>query len=174
MVEINTRLVPIQTSPFHTIIRDYIPEISKILIEIGVISKPLTAVLRKGKEHYICQRNLMNHLLYEQDDNAKQILVRLLAPLAPFDLADIDGLTNHVKRKICVSDQCSSRCPLKASCKFQRFFTEAQSSQIDIQVCNHNYILADTKRRSADQKPLVPNFQLLVIDESHKFLQALR
>jgi ATP-dependent DNA helicase DinG len=35
------------------ILTEYIPEISRILVENGVIKTPLRAVLRKGKEHYI-------------------------------------------------------------------------------------------------------------------------
>jgi len=51
---------------------------------------------------------------------------------------------------------------------------QAQSNWIDIQVCNHQYLLADAKRRAAGQRPLIPNYQCLIIDEAHKFLDAAR
>ena len=38
------------------IVTDFIPELSRILLENGVIKTPLTAVLRKGREHYVCDR----------------------------------------------------------------------------------------------------------------------
>ena len=49
-----------------------------------------------------------------------------------------------------------------------------KSSATDIQVCNHNFFLADTRRRVDGQKPLIPNYQCLIIDEANKFLQAAR
>ena len=52
----------------------------------------------------------------------------------------------------------------------------AQSNKIDIQVCNHQYLLADTLIRSnsssstkGDSPPLIPNYQSVIIDEAHKF-----
>ena len=51
----------------RAIMTEYIPELSRILLESGVINKPLTAVLRKGKEHYLCERNLRTHLVFENN-----------------------------------------------------------------------------------------------------------
>jgi len=98
----------------------------------------------------------------------------LLEPSAPIDFAEIEGLTPHVKRKICVPPSCPANCPQRTSCRYQRFLAQVQSSETDIQVCNHNFLLADTKRRSEGLKPLIPNYQCLIIDEAHKFLQAAR
>jgi ATP-dependent DNA helicase DinG len=39
---------------------------------------------------------------------------------------------------------------------------------------NHNYFLADLNHRSSGKRPLIPNYQTVVIDEAHKFLPAAR
>lgn len=156
------------------IVTDYIPALSDILLEHGVIKTPLTAVIRKGREHYACERNLRAHIPYEHDVKMKQILEGLLEPNATIDLAEIDGLTAHTKRNIAVPDRCHSNCPHRNSCSYLRFREQAGSPVIDIQVCNHNYLLADTLRRRDGQRPIIPNYQSIIIDEAHKFLQAAR
>ena len=153
---------------------DYIPEVSRILLETGVIKTPITAVLRKGREHYVCERNLRGHLLFEHNKKMKAVLEELLKPNAAIDLAEIDGLSRHVRNIISVPSRCDENCPHRESCQYMRFRRHAQSPEIDIQVCNHNYFIADVLRRRDGQRPLIPNFQSVVIDESHKFLQAAR
>jgi ATP-dependent DNA helicase DinG len=44
----------------------------------------------------------------------------------------------------------------------------------DFQVCNHNYLLADIIHRNKGLNPLLPDYQAIVIDEAHKFLDAAR
>jgi ATP-dependent DNA helicase DinG len=53
-VVISTSSIALQKA----IVTDYIPELSRILMEHGIIKTPLTAVIRKGKDHYICERRL--------------------------------------------------------------------------------------------------------------------
>lgn len=155
----------------RAIMTDYIPEISRILLENEIIDKPLTAVIRKGKEHYICERNLRAYLSFDNNKAVQRILDSLSLPSANIDMAEIDVLP-HIKRKICVSGRCSDHCPHRESCQYLEFREKAQSLDIDIQVCNHNYLLADTLVRKDGKPPLIPNYQMLVIDEAHKFLQA--
>jgi len=156
------------------IVTDYIPELSDIMMAHGIIKTPLTAVIRKGREHYICEHNLRAHVLFEYNPKMKKILDGLLKPGASIDIAEIDGLTPHVKRKISVPTRCYDNCPHSDNCAYLRFRTQAQSAMIDIQVCNHNYLLADTLRRTDEQRPLIPNYQSIIIDEAHKFLSAAR
>jgi ATP-dependent DNA helicase DinG len=158
----------------RAILTEHIPELSRMLVKSGVIKTSLTAVLRKGKENYICERNLRGQLLYESNPAAKEILNELLSPSATIDLAETDGLTPHIRRNIAVPKRCYNDCPHRDSCQYLRYRKDAQSSAIDIQICNHNYILADTLRRAGEERPLIPNYQILVIDEAHKFLATAR
>jgi ATP-dependent DNA helicase DinG len=156
------------------IVKDYIPQLSDIMLEHGVIKTPLTSVIRKGRDHYVCERNLRSFIPFERNPEIKKILKNLLEPSAPIDTAEIDGLNAYTKRKISVPDRCDKNCPYNNGCTYLRFREQAQSAGIDIQVCNHNYLLADILRRADNQRPLIPNYQSVIIDEAHKFLSAAR
>jgi len=93
------------------IVTDYIPELSNILLEHGVIKTPITVALRKGREHYVCIHKLRNHIQFERNIQMRKILINLLMKDSQIDLAEIEGLTAHVKRKICVPAKCAKNCP---------------------------------------------------------------
>lgn len=169
-IVIATSSIALQKSLAH----DTIPEISDILLEHGIIKTPLTAVIRKGREHYVCQRNLWAHIQFEHDESMERILAEMLSPNAIIDLAEIDGLTAHVKRKISVPSRCRIDCPHLDDCPYLFFREKAQSAEIDFQICNHNYLLADTIHRTKEQRRLIPNYQMLIIDEFHKFFDTAR
>ena len=158
----------------QAIAKDYIPFISRILMENGLIRKPLSVVVRKGKQNYICERRLRLHLPFEHGLHQRQELERLTSPVAPYDLSNTTRITRYVKSKINVPYKCHTHCIHKKSCRYQRYFIRAQLPEIDIQVCNHNYLLADTRRRENGQTPLIPDYQCLIVDEAHKFLPAAR
>lgn len=168
-VVISTASIALQ----NAIVRDYIPEISRILMSHGIIRTPLSCVLRKGREHYVCERNLRT--FYRDADERTQVrLAPLLRGMASIDLADTEGLTPYIKRRICVSGRCGDHCPYYDSCKYMAHMRYVQSGEHDFQVCNHNYFLADVLRRSKEQRPLIPHYQAVIIDEAHKFLEAAR
>lgn len=158
----------------RALVTDYIPELSRILMEHGVIKTPLSAALRKGREHYVCRHKLQSHIPFEKNPMMRELLTGLLKPGAVIDIAEIDGITPYIKRKISVPDRCGKNCPHREACAYLRFREQAASSQIDIQVCNHNYLIADILRRRDNQPPLIPNYQAIIIDEAHKFLGAAR
>ena len=157
----------------NAIIKDYIPELSQILMQHGIITAPLTAVVRKGREHYICEQRFQRHY-NNTDDNTKALLYSFVGSTAPFDLTNADNLTPHTKRSICVSGRCNDNCPHRAKCRYQRHLREINDPKVDFQITNHNYFLADTLHRAGGKRPLLPNYQLVVIDEAHKLLAAAR
>ena len=138
----------------RAILTEYIPTLSNILMESGVIITPLTAVIRKGKAHYVCERKLREYLPFESNRITKQSLEQLLLPNAEIDIAEIGGLTPYIKQKICVTGRCLETCPHKENCRFLTFCDSAESTSFDIQVCNHNYLLADTLLRAEDKRNL--------------------
>ena len=169
-IVIATSSIALQTA----LVTDYIPELSRMMLEGGVIKEPLTAVLRKGREHYVCDRNLESHYGNEHDSGMKQILAGLFKPLAPIDLAETDGLTPHAKRQISVPPRCGAHCPHRGSCRYMDFVGKAMNPKIDIQVVNHNFLIADAMHRANGKRPLIPNYQAIIVDEAHKFLSAAR
>ena len=158
----------------HALINDYIPELSRILTEQGVIKQPLTAVLRKGREHYLCDCNLALHYSSGIPIGIKKQLRELFKPTANIDLTAATGLTANTKRQICVPARCDEHCPMKNQCRYRRFAQEAMNPTIDIQVVNHNYLIADAMLRKNSKRPLIPNYQSLIVDEAHKLLSAAR
>jgi ATP-dependent DNA helicase DinG len=156
------------------IVTDYIPELSGILLENGVIKTPLTAVLRKGRAHYLCDRYLRAFYRHEEDIGVKRTLKPLFAPSSPIDLAEVGGLAAYVRRHICVPKRCDPHCPCLSVCRYQRFVRAAMNPAIDIQVVNHNYLVADAIHRESERRPLLPNYQAVIIDEAHKLLPASR
>ena len=53
---------------------EYIPFLSRILQENGTIQTPIKAVIRKGKEHFVCDERLMQRIvaIEEKNKNALQ------------------------------------------------------------------------------------------------------
>jgi len=166
-VVISTSSIALQKA----ITQDYIPEISRILLENRLIRRPLSCVVRKGKEHYICDTRLKDYIPHA-DDKTKPALKSLLSGSTALDLGDMDYLTTYVKRKICVTDNCTLQCSYRESCRYLAFMKDMQSGRHDFQVCNHQYLLADLIHREQGMKPLIPNYQAVIIDEAHKLEQA--
>ena len=157
----------------RAVARDYIPELSRILMEHGIIRTPLVCRIRKGKEHYICERRL-RAFYADADSGTRTALATLLSPNAPCDLAESDGLTAYMKQRICVAGKCGENCRRFSSCRYMKHLAGASSPKTDFIVTNHNYYLADILRRENGKRPLLPHYQCAVIDEAHKLLAAAR
>jgi ATP-dependent DNA helicase DinG len=152
--------------------QDYIPSLSDILMEHGVIKTPLSRVLRKGKSHYLCERRFAHFYSFADEDTKTSLAPLIKSRFA--DLALAKGLTAYQKRAICVDNRCGQDCSRFGTCRYMRYLQDARRGGYDFQVCNHNYLLADILRRAKGQRPLIPDYQAVVIDEAHKFLDAAR
>jgi ATP-dependent DNA helicase DinG len=143
-------------------------------MEAGVIRKPLLVVLAKGKSHYVCERSLMAHLPYEKKPYIAAALRQLAIDGKKIDLAEVEGLTPHVKRKICVPPKCQSKCPYAEDCRFKQLRQTIRKEEADIIICNHNLLIADAKLRTETGKSVLPPYQIMILDEAHEVLQAAR
>ena len=168
-VVISTSSIALQ----QAIVSDYIPELSNILTSHGVIRKPLVAFIRKGKEHYACELRL-ERFYQRSDEEVQKLLMPYRGLDKPFDLTNAKGLTPYMKRSICVSGRCDENCPMLRACRYTDYINMANGSDVDFQITNHNYFLADRLHRISGKRPLFPDYQLVIIDEAHKFLQAAR
>jgi len=157
----------------RAIVTDYIPELSRILMENGIIRTPLTCAIRKGKEHYLCEKRLRS-FYSDADAGTQAVLKPLLSETVSCDLADAGGLTAFMKRHICVAGRCGKDCRYYDRCRYIRYLAYANTPAVDFQVTNHNYFLADILHRAKRKRPLLPHYQLVIIDEAHKFLTAAR
>lgn len=174
----DNRPVVISTSSIalqKAIITEYIPFLSKILTENGIIQTPLHAIIRKGKEHFVCDDRLEQRLLAVKDKvkNAKQKQA-LLSLLNHYDLDELHGLSGFDRKLVCVPKFCPGDCPGREGCRYQSYLKAAKSPEILIQICNHNYLLADASHRAKSYRPLLADYRALVVDEAHQLPEAAR
>ena len=167
-VTISTSSIELQ----NALIDKEIPRLSRILLESHIAKRPITAVLRKGKEHYFCpfrfedyvnklRANPQKHgeLLYYFDKSHFEARA--------FDLDKI-AIQGRIKSKICVKGHCTE-CDHSASCRYNLFTRNAMSASVplDFQVTNHNLYLT-----SAKQSGLLRESSFVIIDEAHKLKEA--
>ena len=156
----------------RAIVERDIPRLSQILMETGLTPWPLSAVLRKGKEHYFC---IDRYLRYVSTRNRSASPGRrTLSSLhddrfmrMAFDL-DKSDLPNSVKERICVSGGCR-QCKERGFCRYIHFVENAMSecNPITFQVTNHNLYLMSKYREN-----LLRESEFVVIDEAHKLKEA--
>jgi len=157
------------------IIDDYLPEISKLLVEKGLLSSTLTCVLRKGKDHYLCEKRL-THYVETLNSTTKRLTeydaLRKLIKSKSIDLDEVKNISNYDKRKICVNNSTCFDCKQYRTCAYQKFMIQARKSHFDFQICNHNYYLADILKRKKGMVSLLPDYNKVIIDEAHKLLEV--
>lgn len=175
-VVISTASVALQSA----ILTEYIPFLSNVLIQNGYIQKPicavLCAVLRKGKERFACDRRLLirQKQIGIRGERFRRRAAALRAANQCLDLDLLPGISRHDRRLICVPERCSRSCILHSDCRYRQYLKDSNGASVTIQVCNHNYLLADAAHRQNGGKPLLKDYQALVIDEAHKLPETVR
>ncbi len=164
---VSTATVPLQ----RAVVEDYLPFLSKILLETGQINRPIQAVIRKGKEHYVCDDRLEKRLrkvnLQKKNPAAASALLSLKNYL---DMDEVLHLTNYDRRQTCVS-HCDCK---RSSCRYRRFLERCMDGRYQFQICNHNLLLADAVHRSLGRRPILPEYPALIVDEAHRLPDAAR
>lgn len=172
----DNRPIVISTSSIalqDALLGEYIPLLSKVLTEEKVTGKPIRAVLRKGKEHFVCDARLELRMSMIASGKKNYLQKRALQELSQtYDMDTVDHLSGFDRRMVCVPRRCPADCPLRNQCRHQSFLKQAVEEEIDIQICNHNYLLADAAHRNSGYRPLLKNYQILIIDEAHKLPEA--
>ena len=162
----------------QAIIRKFIPDLSRILMEYKIIAGPVTAVLRKGKEHYLCQEryaDFMGYLANSDISRDVRLYQKLKAKTLEQGNIDLDAYPNikqHVVRKINVPRDCGRNCSYYKKCRYIDHISRARSDGYTFQVTNHNYYLANVQREHSGLAPLIPKCAVHIIDEAHKLLDA--
>ena len=170
-VVVSTSSVALQDA----IIGEYIPFLSRIFLENRIIQKPIRAMVRKGKERFVCDVRLSHRLeaVKHKKKNAEQMKA-LLSLRTYYDLDAVTGLSGFDRRQVCVPKVCEKSCSLRNACRYHQYLKEARSAEIFVQICNHNYLLADAAHRLQEMRPLLNDYRALVIDEAHKLPDAAR
>ena len=157
------------------ILSEYVPFLSRVLVEQGIIQTPLRAVVRKGKEHFVCDNRLEQRIeaIRHRQKNAVQ-REALLSLRKHYDMDTVKDLSGFDRRLVCVPKFCPRECPGRQTCRYQRYLEESKKQDVFLQICNHNYLLADAFHRREEYKPLLADYRALVVDEAHKLPEAAR
>ena len=166
-IVISTSSVALQDA----ILTEYLPDLSAILLDEGIITAPITAVVRKGKERFVCDARLAERASLVQPSRKRQTNSLNIAAHI-LDMDHIPELSRYDRCRICVPQSCPRDCFLRLDCRYQQYLRD--SMKPDIQICNHNYLLADASHRQEDRLLLLRSYQALVVDEAHKLPDAAR
>ncbi len=142
------------------------------------LSEPFEAVLLKGRNHYLCRRQLQ---LLRQRGPVSVEEMRVLAKILLWLPNTLDGdgdalfLPTAAERAVwqtlaASKENCDpSRCPFFAddTCFFYRARARAEGSHIII--VNHALLLADV----ATENRVLPEYSMLVVDEGHHLEAAV-
>ncbi len=171
-VTITTSSIELQKA----LVEKEIPALSKMLLDFGIINKPLSAVLRKGKEHYFCRfryEDFMSKIKQYPKKYGKLIEALEAGQYAnhAFDLDKL-AISPSVKGKICVKGSCT-KCKYANECKY-RIFIKAATSQtdFDFQITNHNLYIASMKMQDEEGGRLLRSSDFVVVDEAHKLKEC--
>ena len=149
------------------ILSEYVPFLSRVLVEQGIIQTPLRAVVRKGKEHFVCDNRLeqrIEAIRYKQKNAVQR--EALLSLRKHYDMDIVKDLSGFDRRLVCVPKFCPRECPGRQMCRYQRYLEESKKQDVFLQICNHNYLLADAFHRREEYKPLLADYRALVVDEA--------
>lgn len=69
---------------------EYLPMLSSAMLEDSIIDRPLTAVIRKGKSHYVCRQRLEQRLLQIRLSKKNELTIEALLSLR--EHLDMDGV----------------------------------------------------------------------------------
>ena len=166
-VAISTSSVALQDA----ILNEYLPDLSAVLLSEGIITAPITAVIRKGKERFVCDARLAERQSKAISKGSRQKGSLRMAENV-LDLDHIPGLSRYDRCRICVPQSCPRDCFLHLDCRYQQYLRDSRKS--DIQICNHNYLLANASHRLEERPLLLRQYQALVVDEAHKLPDAAR
>ncbi len=135
------------------------------------LDRPVSAVLLKGRQNYLCRRRfekfrLQGRFGFSPLDEAFH---RWAGSTATGDRAELEGLPDDYApwREVCSTrDTCwGARCPHEAACHFLNQRREAQRAQI--LVVNHHLFVADLAVRAASSAEVLPRYEAAVFDEAH-------
>ena len=148
-IVISTSSVALQDA----ILTEYLPDLSAILLDEGIITAPITAVVRKGKERFVCDARLAERASLVQP--SRKTTDRTACTLQKiFWIWIISRNSSRYDRcRICVPQSCPRDCFMRLDCRYQQYLRD--SMKPDIQICNHNYLLADASHRLED-RPAAP------------------
>lgn len=91
-----------------------------------------------------------------------------------YDLDEAVDISEFDRSHVCVPPFCPHNCAVRDFCRYQQYLRSARGADVTVQVCNHNFLLADAEHRLQGIRPLLKEHHILVVDEAHKLPEAAR
>ena len=150
----------------NAVLTEYLPLLSCVLMADGILTKPLKAVIRKGKSHYVCDERLDRRLrqVYPAKKNP-EALTALRTLRETLDMDRVSHLSGYDRERVCVPQVCDCK---QRDCRYQRFLKTCDKDQFLFQICNHNLLVADAIHHSEGKRPIFPEHSIIIVDEAHK------
>lgn len=96
-VVISTSSIALQ----EAIIQEYIPFLSEVFLTAGLIEIPLNAIVRKGKEHFVCDNRLEVRLAAIREKPKNEAQKKALFSLREiYDLDAVPNLSGFARRSV--------------------------------------------------------------------------
>lgn len=163
---ISTSSIPLQKA----ILEDYLPFLSRVLLENGRIDKPIQAIIRKGKAHYVCDARLNKRLRKVDWKRKNPTAASALRSLRScLDMDEVSHLSDYDRKQVCVPSTCDCG---RDSCRYRHFLNQCVEAQYQFQICNHNLLLASAIHQSLGRRTILQEYPALIIDEAHKIPDA--
>ena len=148
----------------HTEFMKTVADISSVLYGIGIIDKPLKAVIRKRKESYICLRR------YLRFDDKKilegKVTVEMLCR-GPVDMEKLN-LPGYAFKKLSVGSSCRE-CNERKRCGFRKFIsTVNEDESITFQVMTHRFYVKTLSSAYSETNSVSPFGGFVIIDDRDK------
>ena len=144
---------------------EYIPFLSRALLQAGYVDIPILSIVRKGKSRYVCDKRLRERIqnvdLKKKNSKSAQALLKLQYQL---DMDRVDYLSRYDRKQVSVPPTCDC----KENCRYNRYLASCFSSKYQFHICNHNLLLADAIHMRGSRHYILPDYCALVIDEAHK------
>ena len=124
-IVISTSSVALQDA----ILTEYLPDLSAILLDEGIITAPITAVVRKGKERFVCDARLAERasLVLPKRTREKRSL-RIAENI--LDMDHIPELSHYDRCRICVPQSCPRDCFMAYDRSYWKDHVTDQSGEV--------------------------------------------
>lgn len=124
-IVISTSSVALQDA----ILTEYLPDLSTVLLGEGIIREPITAVVRKGKERFVCDARLAERTALVQPSRKRQKNSLRIAENI-LDMDHIPELSRYDRCRICVPQSCPRDCFMAYDRSYWKDHVTDQSGEV--------------------------------------------
>ena len=124
-IVISTSSVALQDA----ILTEYLPDLSAILLDEGIITAPITAVVRKGKERFVCDARLAERASLVQPKRTREKRSLRIAENI-LDMDHIPELSRYDRCRICVPQSCPRDCFMAYDRSYWKDHVTDQSGEV--------------------------------------------